>query len=177
MGAVTTLAGAILGGAISFLISRQLIIEARTQRKEEAARDRDRRSVERRFDAYADFLKRARSYRNAIRPYVITEAATRDIDALAQAADAAGSFVSLVAESEMTLNASHRVLAAIAASQELLHDPDSASREARWPEANDAMVLSLRQFQAAAREELEISGVDRSWILTHGRPVVPTNGI
>jgi len=177
VGAVTTLAGAILGGAISFLISRQLIIEARTQRKEEAARDRDRRSVERRFDAYADFLKRARSYRNAIRPYVITEAATRDIDALAQAADAAGSFVSLVAESEMTLNASHRVLAAIAASQELLHDPDSASREARWPEANDAMVLSLRQFQAAAREELEISGVDRSWILTHGRPVVPTNGI
>ena len=50
VGAVTTLAGAVLGCAISFLLSRQQIIEARAQRKEEAERDRNRRSVERRFD-------------------------------------------------------------------------------------------------------------------------------
>lgn len=177
VGAVTTLAGAILGGAISFVLSRQQIIEARAQRKEEARHDKNRRSLERRFDAYADFLKRARSYRNAIRPYAMTEAATRDIDALAQAADASGAFISLVAESEMTLSASHKVLAAIAASQELLHNPDSHSRDARWPEANDAMVLALRQFQATAREELDVSGVDRSWILSHGRPVGQTDGM
>jgi hypothetical protein len=57
----------------------------------------------------------------------MTEAATREIDALAQAADASGAFISLVAESEMTLSASHKVLAAIAASQELLHNPDRLS--------------------------------------------------
>ena len=150
VGAVTTLAGVILGGAVSFLLSRQQIVEARVQRAEDALLDRDRRSMERRFDAYADFMKRARSYRNAIRPYALTEAAVRDIDDLAQAADAAGSFISLVAESEITLKASHRILAAIGASQELLHNTDNHLREARWPEANDEMVLSLRQFQAAA---------------------------
>jgi len=176
VGAVTTLAGVILGGAISFLLSRQQIVEARAQRAEDAFLDRNRRSVERRFDAYADFMKRARSYRNAIRPYAITEAAARDMNALAQAADAAGSFISLVAESETTLNACHKILAAIGASQELLHDPDTPSREARWSEANDAMVLALRQFQAAAREELDVGGVDRSWILTHGRPIGQTDG-
>jgi hypothetical protein len=177
VGAVTTLAGATLGGAISFLLSRQQIIEARAQRKEEATREKNRRSLERRFDAYADFLKRARSYRNAIRPYAMTGTDTHEIDALAQAADAAGAFISLVAENEMTLSASHKVLAAIANSQELLHNPDSHSRNARWPEANDEMVLSLRQFQAAAREKLEVNGVDRSWVLSHGRPEGQADGM
>jgi hypothetical protein len=171
VGALTTLAGAVLGGAISFLLSRQQIIEARAQRAEEASLDRNRRSVERRFDAYAGFLKRARSYRNAVRPATVTAAAFPDIDALAQAADAAGSLITLVAETATTIDASHKVMQAIGASQDVLHDPNQDSREARSPEAIDALVLSLRQFQAAAREELGVGGVDRSWILTHGRPV------
>jgi len=171
VGAVTTLAGAVLGGAISFLLSRQQIIEARAQRKEEASLDRNRRSVERRFDAYAEFLKSARSYRNAVRPATVTEAAIADIDALALAADAAGSLITLVAESTTTIGASHKVMQAVGVSQDVLHDPNQDSREARRHEAIDRLVLSLRQFQAAAREELGVGGVDRSWILTQGRPL------
>ena len=171
VGAVTTLAGAVLGGAISFLLSRQQILEARAQRAEEASLDKNRRSTERRIDAYADFLKSARSYRNAIRPATITKAAFVDVDALAQAADAAGSLITLVAESAATIEASHKLMRAINVAQGVIHDPNRDSREARRPEAIDALVLSLRQFQAAAREELDVGGVDRSWILTHGRPV------
>ena len=176
VGAVTTLAGAVLGGAISFLLSRQQIIEARAQRAEEASLDKNRRSAERRLDAYADFLRRARSYRNAIRPATITKAAFTDIDALAQAADAAGSLITLVAESETTIEASHGLMRAISVAQDVIHDPNRDSREAHRPEAIDALVLSLRQFQAAAREELDVGGVDRSWILTHGRRVKQTEG-
>lgn len=95
VGAVTTLAGAVLGGAISFLLSRQQIIEARAQRKDESESDRKRRSLERRFDAYSDFLRRARSYRNAVRESVITEATFPEADTLAQEADAAGSLITL----------------------------------------------------------------------------------
>jgi hypothetical protein len=171
VGAVTTLAGAVLGGAISFLLSRQQILEARAQRAEEASLDKNRRSAERRLDAYADFLMRARSYRNAIRPATTTEAAVKDIDALAQTADAAGALITLVAESTTTIEASHKLMRAISVAQDVIHDPNWGSREARRPEAIDMLVLSLRQFQAAAREELDVGGVDRSWILTHGRPV------
>jgi hypothetical protein len=171
VGALTTLAGAVLGGAISYLLSRQQIIEARAQRAEEASLDRNRRSVERRFDAYAEFLKSARSYRNAVRPATVTEAAFPNIDALAQAADAAGSLITLVAESETTIAASHGLMRAISVAQDVIHDPNRDSREAGSPEAIDTLVLSLRQFQAAAREELDVGGVDRSWILTRGRPI------
>jgi hypothetical protein len=171
VGAVATLAGAVLGGAISFLLSRQQIIEARAQREEEASRDKERRSVERRFDAYSDFLKRARSYRNVVRESVISEATFHDVDALAHAADSAGSLIPLVAESPMTIEACHRTLRAIRMSQSVVHNPDRDSRMARRSEAVDELVLSLRQFQAEAREELSVGGVDRSWILTGGRPV------
>jgi hypothetical protein len=168
-GAVTTLAGAVIGGAISFLLSHQQIAEARAQRAADALLDLSRRSLERRYDAYADFLKLARSYRNASRRSVITETDIPGIDAVAQAADAAGSLIFLSTESPVTLDACHGILRAIGVSQDVIHDPDHESREARRPEANDGLVLSLREFQAAARAELGVGGVDRSWILARGR--------
>jgi hypothetical protein len=57
-----------LGGAISYPLSRQQIREARAERLEGERRDRARRSVDRRLDAYADFVTNARRFRNAIRP-------------------------------------------------------------------------------------------------------------
>jgi hypothetical protein len=176
VGAVATLAGAVLGGAISFLLSRQQIIEARAQREEEASRDKKRRSVERRFDVYSDFLKRARSYRNVVRESVIAEATLQDVDALAHAADSAGSLIPLVAESPTTIETCHRTLRAIRISQSVVHDPDQDSRMARRSKAVDELVLALRHFQAEAREELGVGGVDRSWILTRGRPVKSADG-
>ena len=116
-------------------------------------------------------MKRARSYRNVVRESVISEATFHDVDTLAHAADSAGSLIPLVAESPMTIEACHRTLRAIRMSQSVVHDPDQDSRMARRSEAVDELVLSLRQFQAEAREELSVGGVDRSWILTGGRPV------
>jgi hypothetical protein len=132
--------------------------------------------VERRFDAYSDFLKRARSYRNVVRESVITEATFQDVDALAHAADSAGSLIPLVAESSKTIEACHRTLRAVRITQGVVHDPDQDSRMARRSKAVDELVLSLRQFQAEAREELGVGGVDRSWILTRGRPVKSADG-
>jgi hypothetical protein len=60
IGALITLAGAALGGAISYPLSRQQIKEAREQRREYERWERARRSTERRFDVYADFLTHAR---------------------------------------------------------------------------------------------------------------------
>jgi hypothetical protein len=65
---------------------------------------------------------------------------------------------------------------AISVAQDVIHDPSRDSREAHTPEAIDTLVLSLRQFQAAAREELDVGGVDRSWILTHGRRLEQRSG-
>ncbi len=166
VGAITTLAGAIIGGVISFALSHQQIVEARVQRTEDAQRDRNLRSVQRRFDAYADFLRRARSYRNAIRTPASTQTAANDADDLAQEADTAGSLIFLVAESLNTLDACREVMLAIGMSQTIIHDRNHDSREAQRPEASEKMALSIRQFQAAAREELGVGGVDKSWILS-----------
>ena len=65
-GALTTLAGAALGGASTYLVSRLQIRESRAQRVEAERWDRARRNVDRRFGAYANFLTEARGYRNAI---------------------------------------------------------------------------------------------------------------
>jgi hypothetical protein len=164
--AVTTLAGAIIGGVISFALSHQQIVEAQVQRAEDALRDRNLRSVQRRFDAYADFLRRARSYRSAIRTPASTQTAANYADDLAQAADTAGSLIFLAAESSNTLDACREAMLAIGMSQTIIHDRNHDSREARRPEASEKMALSIRQSQAAAREELGVGGVDKSWILS-----------
>jgi hypothetical protein len=70
-GAVTTLVGVLLGGAISFVLSRQQIMDARLQRQEADTREALRRSADRRFQAYADFLTRSRSFRNAVEAYYL----------------------------------------------------------------------------------------------------------
>ena len=69
LGAVTTLIGAALGGSISFIVSRQQIKSAWIQRAADAAEERNRRSEDRRFTAYSEFITRARSSRNALRAY------------------------------------------------------------------------------------------------------------
>ena len=107
---------------------------------------------------------------------MIAETTFHEAGTLAQEADAVGSLVTLVAESTTTIEACHRILRAIRIAQDVVHDPDKDSRTARRSSAVDGLVLSLRQFQAAAREELSVGGVDPSWILTRGRPVKPADG-
>lgn len=76
----------------------------------------------------------------------------------------------------MTIEACHKVLKAIRISQDVVHDPDGESRGVRRPKATNELVLSLRQFQAAAREELGVGGVDQSQLLSWGRPVKSADG-
>src|SRR4029077_10649268 len=104
-GAITTLSGATLAGAISLAISRQQLKAAHDQRAEDAEQDKHRRSIERRFSAYADFLDKTRSFRNALRPYgyqPVPLLAPKDISALARSAHAASPLAFLVVESRRT---------------------------------------------------------------------------
>jgi hypothetical protein len=157
-GAVTTLAGAALGGAISYVLSRQQIREARAQRLEVEHWDRARRSVERRFDVYKDFLTQARRLRNAIRPPYGPGSGLRipvaDIDDLARATDAAGTVVFLVSESPRTQAACANVMRTISAAEDAVHRFSRDPEGLRLDKVNNDFEHVLRAFQAAAREEL-----------------------
>jgi len=58
-----------LAGGISVVISRQQIREACAQRAEALASELERRSRDRRVDAFADFSSKVRAFRNSIRPH------------------------------------------------------------------------------------------------------------
>lgn len=162
VGAVTTLAGGGLGGAISYLLSRQQIKEARAQRAEATLEDKKRRSLERRFSAYADFITQTRRYRNSIRPYRADSgprSPVREIDTAATSADAAGSLVLLLTESPATEAACRDVLRTIGDTIGIVHESESDLDNIPWDELNSDMSRVLRAFQAAARAELEVGPV------------------
>jgi HAMP domain-containing protein len=160
LGAITTLSGAVLGGAISFVLSRQQIKEARVQRAQDASRERHRRSLDRRIDAYADFYTRARSFRNALRPgqQVVPRLTADEIGALARSAHGASSLVFLLVESPRTRDACREVVLAMSDAQGVIDDHDSPPPDKPWPALNERMAIMLREFQAAARAELEVDG-------------------
>lgn len=168
VGALTTLAGAVLGGAISYVLSRQQIKDARLQRAEEFTREKQRRSADRRFEAYADFLTKARSFRNAIRRYGdnfdpdFTPAA---IDSIGREAHAASALVFLVVESIKTYDICRTIITTMSLVQGFLHDFGPESTDDPWLGLNNEMARLLREFQVAAREELDIGGVDRTHML------------
>jgi hypothetical protein len=172
-GAVTTLAGAFLGGAISLALNRQQMKDARGQRAEEDLRIKQRRSADRRFDVYAAFFTPARAYRNALRPFAEKSASrpsVSELDELARAADSASSLVFLVLESEGTYKACDAIVRAIMRTQSVLYsDPHLTS--GLWPELNNDMAQLLREFQVAVRDELEVNGVERSLVLSRRNPI------
>lgn len=158
IGAVTGLAGAAVGGAISYVVNFQQIREARAQRRKEERADQARRSLERRFAAYADFLTSARRFRNAVRPPHRPRAGLRtpihDIDALARSADAAGSLVFLVSDSPQTEAACGAVMRTIGQIVGAIHEGEADPDGVPWDELNRAIEQALRNFQALSRAEL-----------------------
>ena len=72
VGAITALIGTGVGGAISFILSPQQLKDARLQRQDEATQERQRRSEDRRFQAYSEYLTRARSHRNGVQAVLLT---------------------------------------------------------------------------------------------------------
>jgi hypothetical protein len=176
-GAVTTLSGVLLGGAVSFALARQQMKDARAQRAEEFAREKERRSADRRFDAYADFLTKARSFRNAIRhgDRAGPALAPAEIDAMnpiAAAAHSASSLVFLVVEDGRTYDACREVVRTMSHAQGLVSTMDPRSPGDLLAGLNHEMARVLREFEVAARDELEIGGLERSQIMSRsgGKP-------
>ena len=169
VGAATTLIGAALGGAISFLLGRQQVLEARRQRGEDDAREQRRRSMDRRFAAYADFLTRARSFRNAVEAYYARPGygpSLAEVDSLLQSANDASALVFLVMESEQTYEGCRVVLRALSSAREVIHDAAPGTAADPWPDLNLLLGRTTREFQNSARNELEVAGPITAW---HGR--------
>jgi hypothetical protein len=163
---VTTLAGALLGGAISFILSRQQVKDARQQREEDDAREQRRRSADRRFQSYSDFLTRARSFRNAVEAYYLHphhKPQLVEIDSLLQSANDASALVFLVVESKGTYEGCRSVLRALWRTRGILHGIEQSTGEDPWVELNVLLGRTTREFQNAARSELGVSGPAEPW--------------
>jgi hypothetical protein len=166
VGALTTLLGAVIGGAISFLLSREQVKEARRQRLEDGLNDVRRRSADRRFQAYADFLTRARSFRNAAELYYQNRShrpSLSEIDSLFQAANDASALVFLVVESEATYQGCRNALRALGKARATIHDTDQETLKPPWSDLSELLGQAIREFQNSARIELEVSGPTKPW--------------
>ena len=158
-----------LGGGISFLLGQQQVKEARRQRQEDDTREQRRRSLDRRFAAYADFLTRARSFRNAVEAYYSRPGhgpALAEVDSLLQAANDASALVFLVAESEQTYDGCREVLRALGSAREVIHATAPGAAESPWTDLNPLLGRATREFQNSVRSELGVSGPIAAW---HGR--------
>jgi hypothetical protein len=134
--------------------------DAREQRAEDAAREDRQRKADRRFAAYSEFNARTRQFRNALRPYgyqPLPRLSMAEISALARSAHDASSAVFLIADNPRTLEACRRLVTAMSQAQGVLDDTGSAPPDKPWPELNDAIRDAVRNFEKAARDELEIS--------------------
>ena len=159
VGAIATLSGAAIGGAISLVISRQQLKAADAQRAKDAERDRHSRSIERRLSAYGDFLDKTRTFRNALRPYgyqPVPLLAPKDISALARSAQAASPTAFLVVESRRTRAALGELMKELRDIQRVLDDDRSDPADKPWPDLNERIKSALDKFEDAARQELEV---------------------
>jgi hypothetical protein len=157
-----------LGGLVSFAVSHQQIREARSQRSDEANQVRKRRSEDRRFKAYADFIVSHRAVQNALHFYY-SQAASKpglnDIDELLQAGYNSSAMVFLVAETERTSNACVGVLRILHQTQDLIHqNPSNLADSSTWAELNVTLGRAMPEFENASRAELGVSGPEWTWI-------------
>jgi hypothetical protein len=113
--------------------------------------------MDRRFDAYADFYTKARTFRNALRhgQQSYPQLPTVEISALARRAHEASALVFLVVQSRETSKTCRDLVVTMSEIQGVIDD-DSDPVDKPWPELNERMAAVLREFQAAAREELEV---------------------
>jgi hypothetical protein len=165
-GAVTTLLGAIIGGTISFTLSRQQIKASQIQQESDRRQQTEQRSFERRFQVYSDFLIRARSVRNALKSYYLPsnhKPSIETIDELLHAAQDAAALVFLTLETEDTDNACVRVLRALSNAQIIIHDLNPKA-DNPWENLSSNLGEATRTFQNAARRELGVAGPSRPWI-------------
>jgi hypothetical protein len=162
------LTGALAGGAISYVLSRQQLNDARLQRKEEASRELQRRSEERRFQAYSNYLTRARSYRDSVQAYYLhpdNRPTLAEIDTLLHSATDASALVFMVTESEGTYRGSIAILKAAWKAQTTIHHIAPIPVGDPWTELNNTFGQAIRDFQNAARVELGVNGPAEPWVM------------
>jgi hypothetical protein len=156
----------LLGGAISFPLSWQQVREARRQRQEDDLREQRRHSADRRFQAYADFLTRSRSFRNAVKTYYLQpshQPSLTELDSLLQAANDVSALVFLVVESRATHEGCRSVFRALGKARTLIHGSQSAASGKTWADLNELLGRATREFQNSARAELGVSGPAAQW--------------
>jgi hypothetical protein len=171
------LVGAALGGGISYLLSRQQIMEARLQRAEATEREQLRRSFDRRFSAYADFLTQVRSYRNGVIGYCLLVDERRptvsDLNILLRTANSTSALVFLVLESQRVYEGCVAVLEAMGGVQDTIHTikgqptPDSRAKLV------DHLVELMIGFQNAAKAELGVLNAELPWLVADTTAVAP----
>lgn len=167
VGAITTLIGAGLGGTISFILSRQQLKDARLQRQDRATQEQQRRSEDRRFQAYSEYLTRARSYRNGVQAYYLhsdNRPPLDEIDTLLHAATDASALVFLLVESEGTYRGCIAILEALWKAQTIVHHITSSTFDDPWTEINNELGRTTRDFQNSARQELGVRGPMEPWV-------------
>jgi hypothetical protein len=155
---IFTVIGTVLGGAITFIVSGQQLKAAGRQQKEW-------RSEDRRFQAYSEFLRCTRSYRNAIQRYYLhtdDKPSINDLGALLQAANDASTDAFLVRESEDTYQGCFSVMQALEKVSSIIHGSESSDDP--WKEINEEIGRTTRQLQNAARAELEVRGPTYPWV-------------
>jgi hypothetical protein len=162
IGAAVTLIGVALGGVISLALNRQQMRDARLQRAEQAVRQAQQASAERRIQAYADFLTRARAYRNIVRDYCLPLAnkpSLADVNNFMRAANDASALVFLLVEDASTYESCRQLLWALSEAQDAVHQMDPASKDNPWHRLSGTLASAVRNFQIAVRKELNVKGI------------------
>jgi hypothetical protein len=147
-------------------VSRQQIKSAWIQREADAVEERNRRSEDRRFTAYSEFITRARSSRNALRAYYQhsgSRPSIKELDTVLQAAQDSSTLVFLLVESEEAHGGCLAVVRSLGIAQDMLHGAKPSRTDSPWTELNRLFGRSTRHFQNAVRTELGVSGPTKPW--------------
>jgi hypothetical protein len=165
---VIGLAGVLLGGLASFAVSHQQIREARIQRVDDARLEREQQSRDRRFQAFADFINGHRAVQHALQLYYSQapiKPGVSDIFALLQSGYNSSAMVFLVLGTERTREACIEVSRVLQHTQHIVSEHNaSPAEDDPWPELNATMGRVMREFQNAARAELDVDGPESPWI-------------
>lgn len=167
LASVAGLVGVVLGGLVSLAVSRQQIREARALRADEASQERYRRSVDRRFKAFSEFIIHHRAARGALLFYYSQlegKPSLSDISKVLRSARDSAAMTFLVLETERTYKACRGVLLALEQAQNVVYGTAEDPSSNPGQEISFALGRAMREFQNAARAELEVGGPEWPWV-------------
>jgi hypothetical protein len=142
--------GALAAQSASSSIASRLR-KAHAQRAEETEQDRRRRSIERCFNACAEFYTDVRAFRNGLRPYghqLVPRLGMEDISAPARTAHGASPLVFLTVEDPETTDATAHLIKTMSEIQDVLDDQATASGAKLWAELNEWMRAAKCAFHS-----------------------------